>query len=303
MNTSNQPPLTEEEARVIEGKGTEAPFSGKYDDFFQQGTYLCRRCGSPLYRSKDKFRSGCGWPSFDDALPGRVQETLDADGRRTEITCKHCGAHLGHVFRGEALTEKNTRHCVNSVSMTFVPEIIEEVALERATLGGGCFWCIEATLRMLRGVTDVISGYTGGHVDHPTYEQVSRGTTGHVEVAQIVFDPEHISFAELLLVFFTLHDPTTLNLQGNDIGEQYASAIFYHSEEQKATALEVIEKLTKEQVWDDPIVTRVEPLGTFWKAEDYHQKYMEKNPDQGYCRAVIAPKVAKMRALWSHFLS
>lgn len=300
MSTYNA--LTPEEERIIVHKGTEAPFSGEYDDFFQQGTYVCRRCDTPLYRSQDKFRSGCGWPSFDDAIGENVHQSLDADGRRMEITCTHCGAHLGHVFVGEKLTEKDTRHCVNSLSMTFVPEVVEESVLERATLGGGCFWCLEGTLRMLKGVRDVLSGYSGGTTENPTYEEVSRDRTGHIEVVQVVFDPRVLRYETLLEVFFTLHDPTTPARQGNDVGEQYSSVIFYHDEAQKKVAESVISSLTKKNIWEDTIVTDLRPLQTFWEAEELHQQYYIKHPNQPYCRVIITPKVAKLRQQWLDIL-
>ena len=167
---------------------------------------------------------------------------------------------------------------------------------EVATLAGGCFWCLEAVFDDLRGVEDVVSGYMGGKISSPTYEQVCSGTTGHAEVVQITFDPKVVSFRELLEVFFTIHDPTTLNRQGADVGTQYRSAIFYHTPEQKATAEQVIAELNQEGVWDAPIVTEVAPLTTFYPAEQYHQEYYRRNPNQGYCQMVVAPKVAKFRS-------
>jgi peptide-methionine (S)-S-oxide reductase len=166
---------------------------------------------------------------------------------------------------------------------------------EVATLGGGCFWCLEAVYDELQGVISVESGYMGGHVVNPTYEQVCTGRTGHVEVVQITFDPDKISYRDLLQVFFTIHDPTTLNRQGADVGPQYRSVIFYHSPEQEATAREVIREITASRLWPDPIVTDVAPATKFYIAEDYHQEYFARNPYQGYCRVVIAPKVAKFR--------
>jgi len=166
---------------------------------------------------------------------------------------------------------------------------------EIATLAGGCFWCLEAVYLELRGVVGVQSGYAGGHVPNPSYQLVCTGTTGHAEVVQITFDPDEISYRDLLDVFFTIHDPTTLNRQGNDVGTQYRSAIFYHSAEQKAAADEAIAELTAEKTWDDPIVTEVLPLKEFFPAEEYHRDYFRLHPDQAYCRAVIAPKVAKAR--------
>jgi peptide-methionine (S)-S-oxide reductase len=167
--------------------------------------------------------------------------------------------------------------------------------LEVATLAGGCFWCLEAVFDELKGVESVESGYSGGHVPNPSYAQVCDDNTGHAEVVRVTFDPQVISYHDLLKVFFTIHDPTTLNRQGNDVGTQYRSAIFYHSPEQKATAEQVIQELTEAHLWDHPIVTELTPFKQFYMAEDYHQEYFKKNPFQGYCRAIIAPKVAKFR--------
>lgn len=166
---------------------------------------------------------------------------------------------------------------------------------EVATLGGGCFWCLEAVYQQLKGVSSVVSGYTGGHVVNPTYRQVCEKTTGHAEVVQITFNSDIVSFKELLDVFFTIHDPTTLNRQGNDIGPQYRSAIYYHSPEQKAVAEEAIKELDSSGLWGKPAVTEVTELDVFYRAEDYHQNYFVDNPNQGYCRVIIAPKVAKFR--------
>lgn len=167
--------------------------------------------------------------------------------------------------------------------------------LETATLAAGCFWCVEAVFDALQGVEDVVSGYSGGHTENPTYQQVCSETTGHAEVVQITFDPSVLSFADLLRVYFTVHDPTQLNRQGNDIGTSYRSAIFYHSEDQRKTAEDIIAEITAEGIYDNPIVTEVTPFDKFWPAEDYHQEYFANNPTQPYCAAVIAPKVAKFR--------
>lgn len=169
------------------------------------------------------------------------------------------------------------------------------MSMETATLGGGCFWCLEAVYEQLKGVQSVTSGYAGGHVDNPTYKEVSTGQTGHAEVVQIEFDNDLVSFSELLDVFFTIHDPTTLNRQGADIGPQYRSAIFYHDESQHQTAEEKIKEVEAAGMWDNPIVTEVTPFDAFYPAEDYHQEYFRKNPNAGYCQVVIAPKVAKFR--------
>ena len=169
------------------------------------------------------------------------------------------------------------------------------MSMEVTTLGGGCFWCLEALYDELKGVTDVVSGYSGGHVKNPAYREVCNGTTGHAEVIQITFDNEVISFREILNVFFTMHDPTTLNRQGNDKGTQYRSAIYYRSPEQKAIAEETIKAVTDERIWGNPIVTEVTAFDTFYSAEAHHQEFYANNPSQGYCRAVIEPKVVKFR--------
>jgi len=172
---------------------------------------------------------------------------------------------------------------------------MENTNLETATLAAGCFWCVEAVFDDLKGVKDVVSGYSGGHTENPTYREVCSETTGHAEVIQISFDPQEISFKEILQVFFTVHDPTTLNRQGNDVGSSYRSAIFYHSDEQKRVADEVIKEFTDEGIYDNRIVTEVTAFDKFYPAEDYHQEYFANNPTQPYCAAVVAPKVAKFR--------
>lgn len=173
-------------------------------------------------------------------------------------------------------------------------------SVETTTLGGGCFWCVEASLKRLRGVESVTSGYAGGHVDDPDYDAVCTGETGHAEVVRVAFDPAVLAFDELLAAFFTIHDPTTMNRQGPDIGTQYRSAIFYESKKQAETAHRLIAELEDEGVYDDPIVTEVEPLDTFWEAEAYHQDFYEKNPDQAYCSAFIPPKIEKLKAKFAH---
>jgi len=173
---------------------------------------------------------------------------------------------------------------------------------ETAILGGGCFWCVEAAIQQLQGVLSVRSGYMGGHVANPTYQQVCSGKTGHVEVAEVTFDPAVLSYSDLLHVFFTLHDPTTLNRQGNDVGEQYRSVIFYREDAQKKTAEDVIAELTRDEIFDKPIVTALEPASTFYLAEDYHQDYFANNPNQPYCMFVVAPKVQKVREKYAQRL-
>jgi peptide-methionine (S)-S-oxide reductase len=172
---------------------------------------------------------------------------------------------------------------------------MENRSVETATLAAGCFWCVEAVFDDLKGVQDVVSGYSGGHKDNPTYQEVCSETTGHAEVVQVTFDPSVLTYADLLRVFFSVHDPTTLDRQGNDMGSSYRSAIFYHSDEQHRVAREIIDEVSKEKVYDDPIVTEITPFDKFWPAENYHQEYFANNPNQPYCAAVVAPKVAKFK--------
>ncbi|MCF1428223.1 MAG: bifunctional methionine sulfoxide reductase B/A protein [Shewanella sp.] len=294
--------LTDFERYVIEEKGTERPFSGEYHQFDEPGVYHCRKCDAPLYLSEHKFQTHCGWPAFDDEIPGAVTRHPDADGRRTEIVCAACGGHLGHVFEGEYLTEKNLRHCVNSASMVFRGKGNGENQtghIELATLGGGCFWCIEAIFAVLQGVAGVKSGYAGGDPARADYRSVCSGDTGHAEVVQVSFDPEIISYRELLQVFFTSHDPTTLNRQGNDKGTQYRSVIFAHNALQQEVAAEVIGRLDASGLWSSPLVTELVPYTGFYPAEEYHNDYFARNPDQGYCRVVVAPKVDKVKGLFA----
>jgi len=274
--------LTPEEERVIVHKGTERPFSGDYESFREAGVYTCRRCGTMLYRSEDKFDAGCGWPSFDEELPGAVRRETDADGRRTEILCANCGGHLGHVFLGERLTAKDTRHCVNSISMLFVPEA--EVRVGEAVFAGGCFWGVEHWMQKIPGVLDVASGYTGGQTVNPTYTEVCDGDTGHAEAVRVRFDPARVNFETLARAFFEIHDPTQLNRQGPDAGTQYRSGVFYANEEQREVAQHLIAEL---QANGFEAVTEVTPLDTFWEAEDYHQNYYRRKGSAPYCHSPV----------------
>lgn len=273
--------LTPEEERVIVHKGTEPPFSGKYYKETAAGTYTCRRCGAELYRSEDKFDSGCGWPSFDDEIKGAVKRTVDADGFRTEITCAACGGHLGHVFEGEQLTDKNVRHCVNSISMKFIPAGEEtQVKTDTAYFAGGCFWGTEHLLQKIDGVLSVKSGYMGGHTANPTYKEVCSGLTGHAETVEVVFDPSKTTFETVAKAFFEIHDPTQKNRQGPDIGTQYRSVVFYRDETQRRTTEKLIDILKANGL---DVATELKQAGPFWPAEDYHQDYYEHNGKEPYC--------------------
>lgn len=296
--------LSPEEENVILDKNIEIPYTGKYEDFYRDGCYICKRCGAYLYNSKDKFDAHCGWPSFDDAVLGAIKTKLDPLDFRKEILCNRCGAHLGHVFDNENLTPKNTRHCVNSISMKFLPTEENTDKSGLAYFGGGCFWCLEAAYKMLKGVISVSSGYSGGRVmvgdKKPSYEEVSTGNTGYAEMVMIKFDKSIISFEALLEVFFVVHDPTTLNKQGNDIGKQYRSLILYQNDLQKELTETFIKQLEKEKVFTNMIVTEVKPLIIFYPAEDYHHDFYDRNPANTYCQSVVAPKLSKLR---DHFKS
>lgn len=272
-------PLNADEKRVIVDKGTERPFSGEFYQHKESGTYTCRQCDAPLYRSADKFDSGCGWPSFDDEIAGAVRRTPDADGRRVEITCARCGGHLGHVFEGERLTDKNTRHCVNSISMKFVPEG-KNTMTGKAYFAGGCFWGVEHLLQQAPGVHSVRSGYMGGHTENPTYREVCSHQTGHAEVVEVDFDPSRTDFETLAKLFFEIHDPTQVDRQGPDVGDQYRSEIFYVDEAQKQTAEKLIGLLRGKGL---KVATRLTQAGPFYEAEDYHQDYYVKTGKEPYC--------------------
>ena len=271
--------LSVEEERIIIHKGTEAPFSGSYNDFFETGIYLCKRCNAKLYNSNDKFSSSCGWPSFDDEIEGAVLRQKDADGRRTEILCANCGAHLGHIFTGEHLTDKNRRHCVNSTSLKFIPTG-ETNPIATAYFAGGCFWGVEYLFEHQDGVLKAVSGFMGGTLNNPTYQEVTAGTTGHLETVAVTYDPTAVDYETLAKFFFEIHDPTQINGQGPDIGTQYLSAVFYKNNTEKKILQRLIDIL-KEKGY--AVITKVLPASTFWPAPAYHQDYYDRKKQQPYC--------------------
>jgi peptide methionine sulfoxide reductase msrA/msrB len=270
--------LTPEEKRVIIDKGTERPFTGKLLNNKLKGTYVCKQCNAPLYRSESKFDSECGWPSFDEEITGAVRRTPDPDGIRTEISCAKCGAHLGHVFEGEGFTTKNVRHCVNSISMNFIPD--DPDSFETAWFASGCFWGTEYHFSKAKGVIETTVGFMGGHVENPSYKDVCTGTTGHLETTEVIYNPKETSYEEMVKLFFETHDFSQTDGQGPDIGSQYLSAIFYADENQKAIAQKYIDIL-KEKGYK--VATTLRPASRFWKAEDYHQDYYEHKGSTPYC--------------------
>ncbi|MFI3266346.1 MAG: bifunctional methionine sulfoxide reductase B/A protein [Rikenellaceae bacterium] len=276
--------LTPQEKYVIIDKGTEAPFTGKYYKFDEQGTYLCKQCSAPLYRSSDKFDSGCGWPSFDDEIQGAITRVPDKDGRRTEIVCSKCGAHLGHVFEGEGFTPKDTRHCVNSISVEFEGTDTSSDTLQTAIYAGGCFWGVEHLMQQVDGVISVESGYIGGTVENPSYKQVCTGQTGHAEAVKVTFDPLKTDYKTLSKLFFEIHDPTHIDRQGPDIGNQYRSEVFYANGEQKQIADSLITELINKGY---DVATKLTEATTFYPAEDYHQDYYQNKGTQPYCHSYV----------------
>jgi peptide methionine sulfoxide reductase msrA/msrB len=270
--------LTPLEKQVILHKGTERPFSGKYNNHYEDGTYTCKKCGTELFDSSSKFKSNCGWPSFDDQMQGSVKLQPDRDGIRTEILCASCGGHLGHVFVGEGYTPKNTRYCVNSISLDFDPAQVTRT--ETAIFASGCFWGTQYYLQRAPGVISTQVGYIGGHVDNPTYKQVCTDRTGHAEAVKVVYDPSKTTYEQLAKLFFETHDFTQLNRQGPDTGTQYRSVVFYLDEKQKEIATELVGVLRGK---GHDVKTTIEPAKTFWAGEEYHQDYYEKTGKTPYC--------------------
>ncbi len=296
--------LTPEEYRVTQQNGTERPCTGKYDHHFEPGIYVDVVSGEPLFSSLDKYDSGCGWPAFTRPIQEAVlseKSDLSHGMRRIEVRSGVADSHLGHVFEDGPAERGGLRYCINSAALRFVPvdsmagqgygaylhlfkEAGPDEQRETAILAGGCFWGMQEILRSIDGVLETRAGYCGGEKANATYHEVSRGDTGHAESVEVVFDPSRISFKKLLIDwFFRMHDPTTVNRQGNDRGGSYRSVIFYFNEMQKAKALEAIREAQASGRWRAPIVTTVEPVRNWSEAEPEHQDYLQKNPGGYTC--------------------
>jgi len=272
--------LTPEMLAILRDKATEAPFSGRYyEPSGAMGSYLCQGCGLALFRGDDQFTSSCGWPSFDNELPNAISRQTDADGIRTEILCRRCGGHLGHVFAGEGLTGKNLRYCVNSCAVDFVTNS-SVVDTEEAIVAAGCFWGVQYYFDRLDGVLKTEVGYTGGSVTNPDYQTVCRHNTGHFEAIRVIYNPKKLSYTDILKYFFEIHDPAQSDGQGPDIGSQYLSAIFYFNDDQEKVAKAIIIEL--EQL-GHKVATLLRPVTAFWPAEEYHQEYYIKTQKTPYC--------------------
>lgn len=271
--------LTPLEYDIIIKKATEYPNTGSFTDLEVAGTYLCRNCGIALFRSTNKFHSGCGWASFDDEIIGMVKHQPDVDGRRTEIVCNHCDGHLGHIFQGEEYTKLNQRYCVNSASLDFVADLLVKQT-DEIILAAGCFWGVEYYLKKLSGVVYTAVGYSGGFMDSPSYKDVTSQATGHLEVVRVIWDKDKQDLSTILKAFFETHDPEQIDGQGPDIGNQYLSAIFYYSNEQKFIAEQVMQLLMDKGL---KLATKLRPAEKFWIGEEYHRDYYDNKGTLPYC--------------------
>lgn len=277
--------LTPEQYRVLRQAGTERAGTGEYDHHFEEGDYLCAGCGNHLFRSAEKYNSGCGWPAYtmpfnDSAVTYKDDKSLG--GSRVEVNCSKCDGHLGHVFN-DGPPPGGSRFCINSAAMTFVGEGAAAEEFATATFAAGCFWGVESIFRRVDGVIDTAVGYAGGEKDDPTYKEVCYTDTGHAEAVEVKYDPGIVEYSKLVEVFFDNHDPTTPDRQGVDVGTQYRSVIFCHDDAQRAAAEAAVEALTEAGRFKEPIVTQLVDAAPFWRAEEYHQRYFEKRGIEPTC--------------------
>ncbi|MGB7157868.1 MAG: bifunctional methionine sulfoxide reductase B/A protein [Tepidisphaeraceae bacterium] len=304
--------LTPEQFRITRTSGTEAAFCGGLLKNKEAGLYLCIGCDLPLFRSDAKFESGTGWPSFFQPVASEnVREKPDfAHGMvRTETVCARCDSHLGHLF-DDGPRPTGLRFCMNSESLKFVKnedlksvgETVAQTKTAQLVIAGGCFWCVEAVFEEIDGVHDVISGYAGGDKASANYQAVSSGSTRHAEAVKIIYDPARVTPEQILKVHFATHDPTTKDRQGNDVGPQYRSTIFYANDQEKQLAEAFLADVSDSKAFKSPIVTTLEPLTAFYPAESYHQNYVCRNPAAGYVRSVALPKVEKVRSKFKEML-
>ena len=286
--------LSPEVYQVTRLKGTERAYSSEMCSWFEPGLYACACCGTLLFDGREKFESGTGWPSFSQPIKENAvaYERDNAYGmRRIEALCNTCKAHLGHVFP-DGPAPSGLRYCMNALSLEKI-----KTTFEKVVFGGGCFWCTEAIFQELEGVETVESGYSGGGIANPTYREVCSGRTGHAEVVQVTFNPAALSYEDLLRIHLSTHNPTTLNRQGADVGTQYRSIIFVSNEQQRTSAEKILAEM--QEVYAQLIVTEIKNLEAFYRAAPEHQNFYRNNPEEGYCQAIIDPKLEKFRKLFS----